>query len=102
MTTLSFSSPSPLYSPRTTYQTTSPADMSSTSLGNPFPTDSRPMNGLASNTGRDKSISLRSAAVMDVSAGKNASGERVWRSGVVTAEDKLVGVEGQKVVVAAW
>jgi hypothetical protein len=60
------------------------------------------MNGLASNTGRDKSISLRSAAVVDVSAGKHASGERVWRSGVVTAEDKLVGEEGQKVVVAAW
>lgn len=64
--------------------------------------DARSTNGHSATTGRDKSISLRSAAVTNVSSGKNASGERVWRSGVITAEEKLVGEEGQKMVVAAW
>lgn len=77
--------------------------MSSTSLGTPYPADTHPPNGHLSNSGREKSISLRSATVTDASSGKTAGVERVWRSGqVVPSENKLIGEEGAKVVVAAW
>lgn len=82
------------------YHPTSP-DMSPTSLGNPRPADGRSANGHPVSTGRDKSTSLRSAAAGDGSAGKNG-GERVWRSGIVTAGEKLKGEEGQRVVVTEW
>jgi hypothetical protein len=77
-------------------------DMSSTSLGNPTSVDSsRSANGHGANGTRDKSSKLRSAVVGDGLSGKKGA-ERVWRSGIVAAEDKLKGDEGQRVVVGAW
>jgi hypothetical protein len=76
--------------------------MSTTSLQSPQKATSP--TGLASSSTTEKPSFLRSALPMDETAqGKETGMHRMWRTGgVVVAEEKVVGEEGERVVVQAW
>lgn len=77
--------------------------MSPTSIANPPVAAS--INGHSANGSAttEKPSFLRSAiSTGDVPSVKMNEMDRVWRSGIQVAEEKVTGEEGQRVVVAAW
>jgi hypothetical protein len=76
--------------------------MSTTSLQSPQKATSPA--GLTSSSTSEKPSFLRSALPMDEPVQEKGTGmHRMWKSaGVVVAEEKLAGEEGERVVVQAW
>lgn len=78
-------------------------NMSPTSVESPpgaTPTNGHPANGSSTT---EKPTFLRSAiSTGDVSSVKTNGMDRIWRSVIQVAEEKVTGEDGQKVVVAAW
>lgn len=75
--------------------------MSTTSLQSPQKAPSS--TGPSGSTTSEKPSFLRSALPMeDPAQGKATGNHRMWRSGMAVAEEKVVGEEGERVVVQAW